>query len=119
MDIYWEREEEASGERQIRAMSVVAARYLEKKTRRFFDCFRAPPLPVSPGSPEVDPTIDQNKRRIKKIGLIETVSRVPHKKASTRRVNRKSPISREINEFSFQGILQPTTRSTGTRWYVL
>jgi len=24
--------------------------------------FYAPPLPVSPGLPEVDPTIDQNKR---------------------------------------------------------
>ena len=40
----------------------LAARYLEKKTRRFLDFFREPPLPVSSGSPEVDPTIDQNMR---------------------------------------------------------
>jgi len=49
----------------------------------------------------------------KRIGLIKTVSRIYPKKASTRRVHRKkskkSPIPREINEFSFQGILQPTT----------
>jgi len=40
----------------------LAARYLEKKTRRCFDFFRAPFLPVSPVLPEVDPTIDKNKR---------------------------------------------------------
>jgi len=40
----------------------LAARYLEKKTRRLFDFFRDPPLPVSPGSPEVDPTMVKNKR---------------------------------------------------------
>jgi len=40
--------------------------------------------------------------------LIETFSRVNRKKASTRRVE-KSPIPREIDEFSFHGILQPTT----------
>ena len=39
-----------------------AARYLEKKTRRFLNFFRAPPLPVSPGSPEVDLMIDPNRR---------------------------------------------------------
>jgi len=43
-------------------MPSLAARYLEKKTRQFLDCFRAPPLPVSPGSPEVNPMIDQTKR---------------------------------------------------------
>jgi len=40
----------------------LTARYFEKKTRRFFDLFRAPPLPVSPGSSEVDPMMDQNRR---------------------------------------------------------
>jgi len=39
----------------------LAARYLEKKTRLFFDFLR-PPVPVSPGLPEDDPTIDKNKR---------------------------------------------------------
>jgi len=40
-----------------------AVRYLEKKTRRFFFFFFSPrSLPVSPGQPEVDPTIDQNTR---------------------------------------------------------
>jgi len=43
-------------------MPSLAARYLEKKTRRFLDFFAPPPRPVSPGSPEVDPMIDQNKR---------------------------------------------------------
>ena len=46
---------------KVVATTSLAARYLEKKLADF-DCFRAPPLPVSPGSPEVDPTIDQNKR---------------------------------------------------------
>ena len=36
----------------------LAARYLEKKTRRIFF---ASPLPVSPGSPEVGPTIDKKQ----------------------------------------------------------
>jgi len=52
--------------------------------------FAPPPLPVSPGSPEADPMIDQNRRSEKKrIGLIKTFSRVYPKKASTRRVNKK------------------------------
>jgi len=52
-----------------------------KRTRRFFLFFRAPPLPVSPGSPEADPMIDQKQAlRIKKIGLITTFSRVYPKK---------------------------------------
>jgi len=39
--------------------------------------FGTPPLPVSPGLPEVDPPIYKNKRPgYKKIGLIETFSRV-------------------------------------------
>ena len=46
----------------VERLSSLAARYLENKTRLFFYFFRAPPLPVSPGLPEVDPTIDQNKR---------------------------------------------------------
>jgi len=46
----------------FKEMPSLAARYLEEKARRYFDFFRAPPLPVSPGSPEVDPMIDQNRR---------------------------------------------------------
>jgi len=70
--------------------SSLPARYLEKKTRLFSIFFTPPPVPVFPGLPEVDPTIDNNKRPgFKKIGLIETFSRVYPKKASTRRVNRK------------------------------
>ena len=39
--------------------------------------FSHPPLLVSPGSPEVDPMIDQNRRSgEKKMGLIKTFSRV-------------------------------------------
>ena len=50
----------ASGSKVIKSL---AARYLEKKTRRFFYIFFAPPpLPVSPCSPEVDPMIDQHRR---------------------------------------------------------
>jgi len=45
----------------------------------------------------------------KKTGLIENFCRVDPKKGSTRRVKKISPIPREINEFSFQGILQPIT----------
>jgi len=44
-----------------------------------------------------------------KIGLIETFSRVYPKKGKHAPGKKKSPIPREINEFSFQGILQPTT----------
>jgi len=59
----------------------LAARYLEKKTRRCFDFFRAPPLPVSPGSPEIDPMIDQKQAlQNKEIKLITTFSRVYPKK---------------------------------------
>jgi len=39
----------------------LAARFLEKKTRIFL-FFSCPPVPVSPGLPEDDPTIDKNKR---------------------------------------------------------
>jgi len=42
--------------------ALLAARYLEKKARQFSDFCAPPPLPVSPGSPEVDPMIDQNRR---------------------------------------------------------
>jgi len=41
--------------------SSLAARYLEENSP-IFDSFCAPPpLPVSPGSPEFDPMIDQNR----------------------------------------------------------
>jgi len=73
---------------QMLLLTSLAARCLEKKTRRFFLIFFSrSPLPVSPGSPEVVPMIDQNRPLQNKIGLIKTFSRVC--KASTRRVNRK------------------------------
>jgi len=40
----------------------LAARYLEKKTRRFFVFVATPPRSCFPGFTRVDPTIDQNKR---------------------------------------------------------
>jgi len=68
----------------------LTARYLEKTTRRYFDFFAPPPLPVSPGSPEVDPTIDQNKCPEKrKLGWLTLSAGFTRKKGSTRRVNRK------------------------------
>jgi len=42
-------------------LSLLAARYLEKKTRQFFDFFCAPPS--CPGSPEADQTIDHTRPR--------------------------------------------------------
>jgi len=48
--------------RELSEASLLAARYLEKKTRRFFDLFCAPPRFCFPGFTRVDPTIDQNKR---------------------------------------------------------
>jgi len=48
------------------------------------------PVPVSPGLPEVHPTIDQNKRPgEKKSGWLKSLAGLTRKKASTRRVNRK------------------------------
>jgi len=49
-----------------------------------------PPLPVSPGLPEVDPTIDKIKcSGYKKLSLLKLLAGFTRKKASTRRVNRK------------------------------
>jgi len=45
---------------------------------RFFS--RPPPLPVSPGLPEVDPMIEKTSAPDKKIGLSKTFSRVYPKK---------------------------------------
>jgi len=73
----------------IRILSL-AARYLEKTTRLFFFVFLRPPVPVSSGLPEDDPTIDQNKRSgLKKLGWLQLLAGFTRKKASTRRVNRK------------------------------
>jgi len=54
----------------------------KKKLTYFFIFLRPPPpFPFPPGLPEDDPTIDKNKRPgFKKIGLIETFSRVYPKK---------------------------------------
>jgi len=67
----------------------LAARYLEKKPRRYFDFLRARPFLF----PRVNPRL--TRRWIKtgapdrKIGLIATFSRVYLKKGSTRQVNKK------------------------------
>jgi len=68
----------------------LAARYLEKKTRRFFDLFCAPPRSCFPGFTRVDPTIDQTKRSgLKKSGWLKLLAGFTRKRASTRRVKRK------------------------------
>jgi len=72
-----------------RTHSVVGCKIPRKENTPIFRFFSRPPVPVSPGLPEDDPTIDKNKRPGLKIGLIETFSRVYPKKACTRRVNRK------------------------------
>jgi len=53
---------------------------LKRKLADFLISFAPPPLPVSPGSPEVDPMIDQNRLSREKIGLIATFIRVYPKK---------------------------------------
>jgi len=92
---------------------VVGCKIPRKENSPIFFIFFAPPVPVSPGLPEDDPTIDKKQApRIKTIGLIETFSRVCPKKGNHAPGKWKtSPIPREINEFYFQGILQPTTVS--------
>jgi len=54
----------------------LAARYLKKKTRRFFDYVRAPPFLFR----RVNEDGSKQAPRIKEIGLIENVSRVDPKK---------------------------------------
>jgi len=46
---------------------VVGCGIPRKENSPIFLCFwRPPPLPVSPGSPEIDPMMDQNRRSGKK-----------------------------------------------------
>jgi len=44
------------------AVAVVGCKIPRKENSPIFDLFLRPPVPVSPGLPEVDPTIDKNKR---------------------------------------------------------
>jgi len=44
------------------AAVVVGCKIPRKENSPIFGFFLRPPLPVSPGSPEVDPAIDQTKR---------------------------------------------------------
>jgi len=49
--------------------NVVGCEIPRKENSPIFNFFCTPPLPVSPGSPEVDPTIEKNKRPgFKKMG---------------------------------------------------
>jgi len=58
------RERLAASARRQAAQPSLAARYLENKTRRFFDFFCTPPPPsCSPGLPEADSTIDKKNKR--------------------------------------------------------
>jgi len=59
------------------------------KLADFLICFVRPPVPLSPGSPELTRRSIKPSAPDKKIGLIKTFSRVYPKNASTRRVNRK------------------------------
>jgi len=62
-------------------MDVVGYKIPRKENSPFFRVLCTPPVPVSPGLPKDDLTIDENKRPgLKKIGLIETFSRVYPKK---------------------------------------
>ena len=67
----------------VRAVPVVGCKIPRKrKLADFLIYFRPHPLPVSPGSPEVELTMDKKTSAPKKqkIGLIETLSRVSPKK---------------------------------------
>jgi len=86
-----------SGRRRRRSESSQGEqgrRWLQDTSKRklvyFSIFFTPPPVPVSPGLPEDDPTIDKNKRPgFKKLGWLKLVAGLTRKKASTRRVNRK------------------------------
>jgi len=73
------------------SITVVGCKIPRKENSPIFLLFSCPPpLPVSPGSPEVDPTIDQNKALDKKNRVDwKLLAGLTRKKASTRRVNRK------------------------------
>jgi len=93
---------------RVRSASLVA-RYLEIKTRRFFDFLCAPPFLFPRVHPRLTRRLIKTGAPGKKTGWLKHLAGCTRKKASTRRVNRKIADLREINEFSFQGILQPTT----------
>ena len=70
--------------------NVVGCKIPRKENSPMFRSFSRPPVPVSPGSPEVDPTIDKNKRpEFKELCWLKLIAGFTPKKASTRRVNRK------------------------------
>ena len=65
-------------------------RLQDASKRKLADFFFSLPLPVSSGWPEVDPTIDQNRRSgLKKSGWLKLLAGLTPKKGNTRRVNRK------------------------------
>jgi len=68
-------------ERSLARAPVVGCKIPRKENSPIARFFSRPPVPVSPGLSEDDPTIDKNKRPgLKKVGLIETFSRVYPKK---------------------------------------
>jgi len=80
--------------KQVRSI-IRLRRWLQDTTKRnlayFSIFFTPPPVPVTPGLPEDDPTIDENKRPgFKKLGWLKLLAGFTRKKASTRRVNRKT-----------------------------
>jgi len=105
-------------------LSVVGCKIPRKENSPIFGLFSRPPPSCFPGLTRGWPN-DGSKPalRIKRIGWMKTLSRVyPKKGKHAPGKSKKSPIPREINEFSFQGILQPTTpleKSMGPCVYVL
>ena len=51
--------------------AVVGCKIPRKENSPIFCFFLRPPLPVSPGSPEADPMIDQNRRSEKKKNRVD------------------------------------------------
>ena len=61
-------------------LTSLAARYIEKKTRRFFDFFAPPPFLFPRVYPRLTRRLIKRSAPDKKIGLIETFRRVYPKK---------------------------------------
>jgi len=81
---------EAVEDWKMNLLFVVGCKIPRTENSPIFLFFGRPPLPVSPGYPEVDPTMDQNRRSgLKQSGWLKHLAGFTRKKASTRRVNRK------------------------------
>jgi len=77
--------------------TVIGCKIPRKENSQMFRFFVPPPLPVSPGLPEVDPTIDKSKRSEQKNWVdLNCWPGLPEKRQARAgyRVNRKSPIPR-------------------------